>query len=73
MENDEERLAAFGEAFPQLPEGEAAAAYENFRQYVALAVQIARCVAPLTAPQSRATVSAGSEVEPQVPHNSIPS
>src|SRR5438105_1795608 len=51
-------------------------AEERLRRYVQIAVAITQREirsAVLTEPHDGATVSSGSEVEPQAPHNSIPS
>lgn len=52
---------------------------ERVRQYAELVFAIAARLegadsnaVPLTAPKTGGTVSAGSEVEPQAPHNLIP-
>lgn len=52
---------------------------ERVRQYAEIVFAIAARLegagsnaAPLTAPKTGGTVSAGSEVEPQAPHNLIP-
>src|SRR4051794_18538994 len=52
---------------------------ERLRQYAEIVFAIAARMngadikaAPLTAPKTGGTVSAGSEVEPHAPHNSIP-
>lgn len=52
---------------------------ERVRQYAEIVFAVAARLegvgsnaVPLTAPNTGGTVSAGSEVEPQAPHNSIP-
>jgi hypothetical protein len=52
---------------------------ERVRQYAEIVFAVAQRLegagsnaVPLTAPETGGTVSAGSEVEPQAPHNSIP-
>jgi hypothetical protein len=64
---------------PKLSPTEALSKEERIRQYAEIVFAIAARLdgaginaAPLTAPKTGGTVSAGSEVEPQAPHNSIP-